>query len=165
MTEENQDKENKLWTKSFFDKATDVKDKTRKKISEKKDQLTDSKVGKITNGMKTKLIDAKEKSSKKISDIGSSVADSKAGQWSKDAKERMSGEMKVIAEVYSESSSKSAFDYLKDKTIDKFDTITGAKILEEVRKRLSLQDRYNDILASRLAEALERISSLEKEFK
>lgn len=43
-----------------------------------------------------------------------------------------------------------------------FDTITGQKILELLEQRISLQDRYNDILATKLEEALRRIAALEE---
>ena len=44
---------------------------------------------------------------------------------------------------------------------DQFDILTGKKILEEVQKRLANQDKYNDVLATKLVEALERIKILE----
>lgn len=39
------------------------------------------------------------------------------------------------------------------------------RILDLVELRLKQQDMYNDILATRLAEALERISQLEQELQ
>ncbi len=45
-----------------------------------------------------------------------------------------------------------------DKTLD---TFTGQKVLELVEERLTLQSRYNDILATKLDEALKRIEKLE----
>jgi hypothetical protein len=44
---------------------------------------------------------------------------------------------------------------------EEFDKISGKKILELVEERLALQARYNDILASKLDEALQRITALE----
>lgn len=42
------------------------------------------------------------------------------------------------------------------------DTISGKAMYDLVRDRLELQDRYNNLLASKLQEALERIDELEK---
>ena len=49
--------------------------------------------------------------------------------------------------------------------VDKLDELTGKRLVELFEKRLKLQDEYNDILATRLAEALERISNLEARLK
>ena len=47
--------------------------------------------------------------------------------------------------------------------INKLDEVTGKRLLELLEERLSIQDTYNDVLATRLAEALERIAKLEAE--
>jgi len=41
------------------------------------------------------------------------------------------------------------------------DSISGKAMYELVRERLELQDRYNDLLATKLQEALDRIERLE----
>jgi len=43
-----------------------------------------------------------------------------------------------------------------------FDVVSGKKILDLVEQRLELQARYNDVLATKLQEALQRIDVLEK---
>jgi hypothetical protein len=45
---------------------------------------------------------------------------------------------------------------------DNLDKVSGKKILELVEARLSIQTQYNDILASKLEEALDRIRALEE---
>lgn len=45
--------------------------------------------------------------------------------------------------------------------IGKLDEVTGKRLLELLEEKLRLQDAYNDVLATRLAEALARISKLE----
>jgi len=45
--------------------------------------------------------------------------------------------------------------------VGKLDEVTGKRLLDLVEQRLQLQDYYNDVLATRLAEALGRISRLE----
>ena|SRR2546427_775178 len=45
---------------------------------------------------------------------------------------------------------------------DQLDTLSGAKLLALVEERLSIQSKYNDILATKLQEALDRIKILEE---
>ena len=45
--------------------------------------------------------------------------------------------------------------------VGKLDEVTGKRLVELLEKKLQKQDTYNDILATRLAEALERILALE----
>ena len=42
------------------------------------------------------------------------------------------------------------------------DVISGKKLLELVEQRLELQAQYNDVLATKLDEALQRIAALER---
>ena len=46
-----------------------------------------------------------------------------------------------------------------------FDVVSGKKILDLVEQRLELQAQYNDVLATKLQEALQRIDVLEKEIQ
>ena len=48
---------------------------------------------------------------------------------------------------------------------DSFDKVSGKSILDLVEKRLDLQSEYNDVLASKLDEALTRIEKLEAQIK
>jgi len=43
----------------------------------------------------------------------------------------------------------------------KLDEVSGKRLVELLEQKLRIQDSYNDVLATRLAEALERISILE----
>ena len=54
---------------------------------------------------------------------------------------------------------------VKGKYSKTMDEISGAKIMELVEKRLEIQSEYNDILATKLEEALERIEKLEQRNK
>ena len=49
-----------------------------------------------------------------------------------------------------------------DAVSDRFDQVTGKQLVELLEERLRIQDEYNDVLASRLADALERIAAIEK---
>ncbi|HEY4260358.1 MAG TPA: hypothetical protein VGM98_09365 [Schlesneria sp.] len=46
----------------------------------------------------------------------------------------------------------------------KLDEVSGKRLVELLEQKLRVQDSYNDILATRLAEALARISLLERRF-
>ena len=46
--------------------------------------------------------------------------------------------------------------------VERLDQVTGKQLVELLEQRLRVQDEYNDILATRLAEALERIAALEE---
>jgi len=48
---------------------------------------------------------------------------------------------------------------------ENFDKVSGKRILEIVENRLILQTQYNDLLASKLEEALNRIEVLEKSIR
>jgi len=48
---------------------------------------------------------------------------------------------------------------------DKLDQVTGKQLVELLETKLRRQDEYNDILATRLAEALNRIAALEARVK
>lgn len=48
-----------------------------------------------------------------------------------------------------------------DTTQQHLDAVSGAKIRRLVEERLELQEKYNDILATKLFEALQKIEALE----
>lgn len=48
-----------------------------------------------------------------------------------------------------------------DAVKEKLDSATGQKMYDLVKERLAVQDQYNDVLASKLHEALQRIEKLE----
>ena len=54
---------------------------------------------------------------------------------------------------------------VSDAAGEALDTASGKKILELVEERLALQARYNDVLATKLEEALARIAALEDSIK
>ncbi len=78
---------------------------------------------------------------------------------------------KVKAKI--DETTQTAYDFLKEKGVidqaekisngvsERLDVISGAKILALVEERLDIQSRYNDILATKLEEALNRIADLE----
>ncbi len=56
---------------------------------------------------------------------------------------------------------KKAISETKGAVFGKLDQVTGKRLIELLEEKLRIQDEYNDILATRLAEALERIARLE----
>ena len=90
------------------------------------------------------------------------------------------GAIETGKQAYSGSKLESAVDYIdgeldqrgakkaiKDSTgavVGKLDQFTGKRLVELLEEKLRAQDEYNDVLATRLAEALERIAKLEARF-
>ncbi len=60
-----------------------------------------------------------------------------------------------------EIGAKQAISSTAGAVVGKLDEVTGKRLVELLEKRLQKQDAYNDILATRLAEAIERIVALE----
>lgn len=60
-----------------------------------------------------------------------------------------------------ERGAKQAIKSTAGAVVGKLDEVTGKRLVELLEKKLQKQDAYNDILATRLAEALDRISALE----
>lgn len=52
---------------------------------------------------------------------------------------------------------------ISDVASEHLDQVSGKKILETVEHRLEMQTEYNDLLATKLEEALSRIEALEKQ--
>ena len=48
---------------------------------------------------------------------------------------------------------------------DHLDQVSGKKILETVEQRLKMQTEYNDLLATKLEDALQRIETLESKLR
>jgi len=77
-------------------------------------------------------------------------------------KEHAKNVSEEVSKRYVESGVKKHVDTVKTKSGEKIDMFSGQAMYELVQERLSLQDRYNDLLATKLHEALERICELEK---
>jgi hypothetical protein len=73
----------------------------------------------------------------------------------------------AVTYVDGELDQRGAKKAIKDTTgavVDKLDQVTGKRLIELLETKLRAQDTYNDVLATRLAEALERIAKLEARF-
>ena len=60
---------------------------------------------------------------------------------------------------------KQAFGSAAGAVVDRLDQVTGKQLVELLEERLRMQDEYNDVLATKLAEALERIATLEEKLR
>ena len=63
---------------------------------------------------------------------------------------------------YEESGVKGKVDAVQSEVSGKLDEISGQAMYQLVQERLAEQDRFNDLLATKLHDALERISELER---
>ena len=128
-----------------------------------------------------------EKSHDKILSQPSNVPTEEQGQEAstkskfKGITEKLSGALGFARQEYERSEAKAYVDQLSsdtkrfldekgvtehvskayDATQDHLDVVSGTKILRLVEERLELQEKYNDILATKLFEALKRIEALE----
>jgi hypothetical protein len=96
------------------------------------------------------------------------------------ASEATRGALETGKQAYAGSKLESAVNYIdgeldqrgakkaiKDTTgavVGKLDQVTGKRLVELLEAKLRVQDEYNDILATRLAEAIDRIAKLETRF-
>jgi len=107
-----------------------------------------SKTIKVADDLKDKAIDSFDKSEVK-NEIGKKVQDAKEFMDKKGITDKAELGIKKAQE-------------LAEIAHDNLDKVSGKKILELVEGRLLLQTQYNDILATKLEEALTRIAELEK---
>ena len=63
---------------------------------------------------------------------------------------------------YEESGAKGKVDTVQSQISGKFDEVSGQAMYHLVQERLAEQDRFNDLMATKLHEALKRISDLER---
>ena len=72
------------------------------------------------------------------------------------------GQAGHLSDQYQNSRAREYVETVMKQTGQGLDTISGKAMYELVRYRLDLQDRYNDLLATKLQEALDRIDQLER---
>ena len=66
-----------------------------------------------------------------------------------------------ITERYESSGAKGYVNSAKETSSEKFDIISGKKMYQLVKDKLTLQDRYNDLLATKLHETIAKLKNLE----
>ena len=68
-----------------------------------------------------------------------------------------------VQRKYEESGAKEKVDAIQSQLSETLDELSGQAMYQLVQERLAEQERFNDLLATKLHEALERISQLEKQ--
>lgn len=63
---------------------------------------------------------------------------------------------------YEESGAKETVDTVTGKVSEQFDVVSGQAMFQAVQDYLAIQSQYNDALANKLLEALDRIKQLEE---
>lgn len=104
---------------------------------------------------------------REASEVAADLANSAAG-FAKEAyehtgvKSKLESVSKVAKDLFESSGVTDAATHFSGAAGDTLDTLSGAKILALVEERLEIQSKYNDILATKLEEALSRIKLLEE---
>ena len=120
----------------------------------------------MRNDWKKRAKDATHAAVAKIADQASEAGAS-AGQVAKGAYERSGLKSKVGAvsqgtkALLENSGVAETAAHFSRVAGEQFDTLSGAKLLQLLEERLAIQSKYNDILATKLQEALGRIQRLE----
>jgi predicted RNase H-like nuclease (RuvC/YqgF family) len=94
-----------------------------------------------------------------VADKASSAA-KEAGEYAKDAGEYLQGKAQEGWEKL-DPDTQAAIEEVAEKTVEKKQEISGEKMHQEVTEMIQKQEEYNDLLASKLSEALKRIEKLE----
>jgi len=77
-------------------------------------------------------------------------------------REEYNKHIEFISDKYDSTGTKGYVDTTLSKTSDTFDVISGQKMYDLVKDKLAIQDKYNDLLATKLVESLNKIKELEK---
>lgn len=100
------------------------------------------------------------KAKEKASDYANETLD-RATSAAKGASEFLQGKAQEGWEKLDDDTQE-AIEEVAEKTVEKKQEISGEKMHQEVMRMVQKQEEYNDLLASKLDEALERIEELEK---
>jgi len=121
-----------------------------------KDRLTDAAGAALTGAADTGRVvyDGAAKTSRAVYD-----GTSRTGQA---AYEATTGSVKHVSDQVQNSRAREYVESMLKQADKGLNTISGKAMYELVRERLELQDRYNDLLATKLQEALDRIEDLEQ---
>ena len=104
------------------------------------------------NAVAAKAIEIGVDAAKEIADSSTSVLSGA----------RLSSAIEYLDNALEEHGIKDALSDTAEAVSDKLDQVTGKQLVELLEAKLRRQDEYNDILATRLSEALRRIAALEK---
>lgn len=123
----------------------------------------------MSEEIKKSVLNLFNKAKDAVTEIAEKAKDELESSGALDQIEKKATEMKSYMDEngYSEKAEQglSKLRETTDIASDHLDKLSGKKILELVESRLDTQTQYNDILASKLEEALSRISVLEEKIK
>lgn len=103
---------------------------------------------------------------KKAADVANETATNIKDEYDKsDAKKIIDEKLQDTKEYLDDKGISDKASEISSYTTDQLDKVSGSKILELVEERLEMQDSFNDVLASKLEEALTRIKVLEEKLK
>jgi hypothetical protein len=89
----------------------------------------------------------------------------KADVESSSLKQGIDRAMQTAKQALDDSGATAETSKVYEVTQGHLDAVTGAKILRLVEERLEIQARYNDILATHLQEALQRLETIEQKLQ
>lgn len=101
---------------------------------------------------------------KKATETASDVAETVKNEYEKSgAKDKVDKKTKQAKVFLDETGVSDKAAEISSNVSEHLDAVSGKKILDLVEERLELQSSYNDILATKLEEALNRIETLENQ--
>ena len=119
----------------------------------------------MTEDMKKSAINFFKKATVVASETASTLSETAStikNEYSKsDLKKEVDLKLKDTKEILDEAGISKKAAELSSYSTEQLDKVSGKKILELVEEKLETQDRYNNILATKLEEALDRIAELE----
>ena len=104
-----------------------------------------------------------DKAKKRLGEVPAhaSACATKAAKLGKQGLEVTRDALETGKQAYAGSKLESKVKDTAGAVVGKLDQVTGKRLIELVEQKLKIQDAYNDVLATRLAEALKRIEKLE----
>lgn len=143
---------------SAKEQATDISEKVSQKTSALESKLRGN-LGAlrqhVDDNTSQLLKGGKERVAESVSDVSERIS-GKAASIAASAGEGIDSIYKTI-----DDNTPQVIKDTKNRVVESVDVLTGNKILQTVLDMVELQERYNDVLASKLEEALTRISILE----
>jgi hypothetical protein len=115
-------------------------------------------LGDIGEAIADKAVAAASSGASLASDAASAVVEAGADVYTGS---RLESLVSYVGEGLDERGVFDAIETATDAVGDKIGQVTGKRLMEMLEEKLKLQDQYNDVLATKLAEALDRIAKLE----
>ena len=115
-------------------------------------------IGDLGEAIADKAVAAASSGASLASDAASAVVEAGADAYTGS---RLESLVSYVGEGLDERGVFDAIETATDAVGNKIGQVTGKRLMEMLEEKLKLQDQYNDVLATKLAEALDRIAKLE----